>query len=59
MVIIKVIMEQSAYGNMSNNPHSKSRIGYDRLLSVVMECNTEHQDPSRVTNQEDSLEIVK
>ena len=26
----------------------------DRLLSVVLECNTEHQDPSRVTNQEDS-----
>ena len=52
-------MEQSAYGNISNNHQNKRSIGYDRLLSVVMECNTEHQDPSRITNQEDSLEIVK
>ena len=54
-------MEQ-AYGNIlnanPNNQRSQRGVGYDRLLSVVMECNTEHQDPSRVTNQEDSREIV-
>ena len=45
---------QKAYGNSlnanSNGLRSSRGIGYDRLLSVVMECNTEHQDPSRVTN---------
>ena len=33
---------------------AKKKLADDHLLSVVLECNTEHQDPSRLTGQDDS-----